>query len=57
MAAFSGRRRLVRIIEPIAGPAAHHHPGAADLRLRRADPRAARWAATTSVSPTAPAFA
>ena len=29
--------QLMRIIEPVSGLAAHHHPGASDLRLRRAD--------------------
>ena len=40
--------QLMRIIEPVGGPAAHHHPGAADQQLRRARWRTNRWAAITS---------
>ena len=29
--------QLYRIIEPVSGSAAHHHPDAADLRIRQAD--------------------
>ena len=46
--ASSGRRSSIRIIEPIAGLAAHHHPRPADPRLRQPDHASVRSAATTS---------
>ncbi len=44
------RRSSIRIIEPIAGTAAHHHPLPADLRLRHADHAVRRSAAITSAT-------